>query len=153
MPENESTTAQPGLENLLHETRSFPPSPEFAAQANATPELYEEARDAGLSTQVNTVIAPHDVDDLEALGELVDGLGVALWEVFCLVPVGRARIDSMVDADAMERVFHRLYDASRTLSCDLKVTAGPHYNRIVLERRHVLGEQALPSPWARRTAR
>ena len=44
MPENESTTAQPGLENLLHETRSFPPSPEFAAQANATPELYEEAR-------------------------------------------------------------------------------------------------------------
>ncbi|MGN6239263.1 MAG: AMP-binding protein, partial [Cellulosimicrobium cellulans] len=44
MPENESTTAQPGLENLLHETRSFPPSPEFAAQANAQPELYEEAR-------------------------------------------------------------------------------------------------------------
>ncbi|MFF2620676.1 acetate--CoA ligase [Oerskovia jenensis] len=34
----------PGLENLLHEERSFPPSPEFAAQANAQPALYEEAR-------------------------------------------------------------------------------------------------------------
>src|SRR5690606_7309546 len=44
VPENESTTAQTGLENLLHETRSFPPSPEFAAQANAKPEPYEEAR-------------------------------------------------------------------------------------------------------------
>jgi len=33
-----------GLENLLHEERSFPPSPEFAAQANAQPALYEEAQ-------------------------------------------------------------------------------------------------------------
>nr|WP_233507006.1 acetate--CoA ligase [Jiangella anatolica] len=31
------------LSNLLHEDRSFPPSPEFAAQANATAGLYEEA--------------------------------------------------------------------------------------------------------------
>ena len=48
MPENEPEAAAAAttssLENLLHETRSFPPSPEFAAQANAQPELYEEAR-------------------------------------------------------------------------------------------------------------
>jgi acetyl-CoA synthetase len=31
------------LENLLREERRFPPSPEFAAQAVAQPELYEEA--------------------------------------------------------------------------------------------------------------
>lgn len=31
------------LENLLAEGRRFPPSPEFAAQATATPELYDEA--------------------------------------------------------------------------------------------------------------
>lgn len=34
----------PSLENLLHETRAFPPSPEFAAQANAQAPLYDEAR-------------------------------------------------------------------------------------------------------------
>ncbi|MFD2026970.1 acetate--CoA ligase [Promicromonospora aerolata] len=33
----------PSLENLLHETRSFPPSEEFAAQANAKADLYERA--------------------------------------------------------------------------------------------------------------
>ncbi|WP_235857183.1 acetate--CoA ligase [Occultella glacieicola] len=33
----------PALENLLSETRSFPPSAEFAARANAQPELYERA--------------------------------------------------------------------------------------------------------------
>jgi acetyl-CoA synthetase len=31
------------VENLLHEDRHFPPSPEFVAQANATPALYEAA--------------------------------------------------------------------------------------------------------------
>ncbi len=31
------------LSNLLHENRRFPPSPEFAAQANAGPEIYEKA--------------------------------------------------------------------------------------------------------------
>ncbi len=31
------------LANLSHEERRFPPSPEFAAQANATAELYDEA--------------------------------------------------------------------------------------------------------------
>ena len=29
------------LENLLHENRHFPPSAEFAAQANATAALYD----------------------------------------------------------------------------------------------------------------
>ncbi|WP_153021879.1 acetate--CoA ligase [Luteimicrobium xylanilyticum] len=38
VPENSS------LENLLTETRSFPPSPEFAAQANAKAAMYDEAR-------------------------------------------------------------------------------------------------------------
>ncbi len=38
-----SGTASPSLENLLTETRAFPPSPELAAQANAQASLYEEA--------------------------------------------------------------------------------------------------------------
>ncbi|WP_036962696.1 acetate--CoA ligase [Promicromonospora kroppenstedtii] len=37
------SAASPSLENLLHETRSFPPSEEFAAQANAQADLYEKA--------------------------------------------------------------------------------------------------------------
>jgi acetyl-CoA synthetase len=38
--------ASPEIENLLAETRTFPPDPAFAAQANAKPEIYDEfARD------------------------------------------------------------------------------------------------------------
>ncbi|WP_125773014.1 acetate--CoA ligase [Antribacter gilvus] len=43
-PSTEPSGSTASLENLLHETRSFPPSPEFAAQANAQPGSYEEAR-------------------------------------------------------------------------------------------------------------
>ena len=45
MSQHDTTAATPegGLENLLREERPFPPSPGFAAQANAGPELYERA--------------------------------------------------------------------------------------------------------------
>ena len=38
-----STVSHDAIENLSHEDRAFAPSPEFAAQANATAALYDEA--------------------------------------------------------------------------------------------------------------
>ena len=37
--------SDPGIENLLHEERTFPPAHDFAAQANARQELFTEASD------------------------------------------------------------------------------------------------------------
>ncbi len=42
-PSRPSQPNHPALSNLLQEDRRFPPSPEFAAQAVATKELYDEA--------------------------------------------------------------------------------------------------------------
>jgi acetyl-CoA synthetase len=39
----EPSTSKPEIEALLAENRTFPPSPDFAAQANATADLYETA--------------------------------------------------------------------------------------------------------------
>jgi acetyl-CoA synthetase len=39
----EPSGQSPALDNLLTESRTFPPSPEFAAQANATAQLYADA--------------------------------------------------------------------------------------------------------------
>jgi len=41
--EERNDVSNEALENLLHENRVFPPSPEFAAQANATASLYDDA--------------------------------------------------------------------------------------------------------------
>ncbi len=38
------TVSEETLENLVHEGRTFPPAPEFAAQANGTADLYEQGR-------------------------------------------------------------------------------------------------------------
>ncbi|MEI8066247.1 MAG: acetate--CoA ligase [Actinomycetes bacterium] len=38
------TTSHDAVENLSNESRTFPPSPEFVAQANATPALFNQAR-------------------------------------------------------------------------------------------------------------
>jgi radical SAM protein len=99
--------------------------------------ILEEARRVGLSTQVNTVIGPHNVGDFDLLCALMERLGIALWEVFCLVPVGRASVDDVLGAETTEEIFHRLYEASRTAHFDIKVTAAPHYNRVVLQRKLV----------------
>ena len=107
--------------------------------------ILEEARRAGLSTQVNTVIAAHNLDDFDELCALMERLGIALWEVFCLVPVGRASVGDQIPAEAMEGILHRLYDASRAAPFDIKVTAAPHYNRVVLERKRAEKRAGLRS--------
>ncbi len=93
------------------------------------------ARDAGLSTQVNTVMARHNLHDFDALGRLMARLGIRLWEVFLLVPVGRADRSQVASATEFEDVFHRLYELAETAAFDVKATVAPHYNRVVLQRK------------------
>ena len=97
--------------------------------------MLETARSLGLSTQINTTISRHNVHDLENLITLMTGLGIALWSVFFIVPVGRARPGDLATADEFESVFHRLYDLSKSAPFDIKSTAAPHYRRVVMQRQ------------------
>ena len=89
----------------------------------------------GLSTQVNTSISRHNLDDLEPLIALMGELGIALWSVFFLVPTGRARARDIATPGEFEAVFNRLYDLSKTAPFDIKSTAAPQYRRVVLQRQ------------------
>lgn len=93
------------------------------------------AKDAGMSTQVNTVIARHNLHDFDALGRLMGDLGITLWEVFLLVPMGRANRSQVASAVEFEDVFNGLYELARTASFDIKATVAPHYNRVVVQRK------------------
>jgi len=97
--------------------------------------ILKAARELGMSTQVNTVIARHNVNDLDALCALMGELGIVFWEVFMLVPMGRANRNDMASAKEFEAVFHRLYDLSREAPFDIKATAAPHYQRVVIQRQ------------------
>ena len=59
-PKGEAIVSEETLSNLLHEDRSFPPDPAFAAQANGTAALYDQAdadRDAFWAEQARTRLA------------------------------------------------------------------------------------------------
>lgn len=97
--------------------------------------ILREAQEVGLSTQVNTVIRKANIDDMDAMTELMTTLGVVFWEVFFLVPMGRAKADDVASPEEFEQVFHQLYDLSKTAPFDIKATAAPQYSRVVMQRK------------------
>jgi radical SAM protein len=97
--------------------------------------ILAQARAVGLSTQVNTVVAAHNVQHLEEMAALLAEAGIVFWEVFFLVPMGRARPEDVVGAEAFERVFHQLDEIAEQVPYDIKATAAPQYKRVQIERR------------------
>lgn len=97
--------------------------------------ILETAREIGMSTQVNTVVARHNVDDFGVMADLLSGLGIVFWEVFFLIPMGRARPEDVAGAKAFESIFNELYDLAKIVPFDIKATAAPHYSRVVLQRK------------------
>ncbi len=100
-----------------------------------TIDTLEAARGMGLPTQVNTTLTRETMKEFDGIVELVSELGIALWSVFFLVPVGRGRQEDVLSAEAFEDAFHRMYDLSLTAPFDIKSTAAPHYRRVVIQRQ------------------
>lgn len=92
------------------------------------------ARELGLPVQINTTVSRHNLDDLQAMADLLLTKDIALWSVFFLVPTGRGRAEDEVSAGDYERVFHFLVDLYLKAPFDIKTTAAPHYRRVLLQR-------------------
>lgn len=101
----------------------------------------EAARGAGMRLQVNTTVCRETVDELPAITRLVDRLGVSLWSVFFLVPVGRGRSMHPLTARETEDVLEFLYAASALVP--LKTTEAPSFRRVLLE--HATGQPVRPT--------
>lgn len=97
--------------------------------------ILETCRELGISTQVNTVFASHNVDDFDNLAALMERLGIVFWEVFFLVPTGRAKPGDVASAESFEKLFQKMYDLSKRAPFDVKATAAPQYSRVILERQ------------------
>ncbi|RRD50954.1 TIGR04053 family radical SAM/SPASM domain-containing protein [Arachnia propionica] len=105
--------------------------------------ILRQSQEIGLSTQVNTVVRKANIDDMPAMCELMTELGIVFWEVFFLVPMGRAKKEDVASAEEFEAVFHQLYDLSRTAPFDIKATAAPQYSRVVMQRKREEARQGL----------
>lgn len=91
-------------------------------------------RDAGVRVQVNTVVMRDTVDGLPEMVALLQRIGVRVWEVFYLVPTGRAGFSMDLTPQEWEDVTHFLYEASK-YGVLVRTTEGPMFRRVAILRR------------------
>jgi AdoMet-dependent heme synthase len=94
-------------------------------------------RAEGVSVQINSTIAKHNVTELPALLDLALEIGADALHVFMLVPVGcglELAPSAMLPADEYERVLGWFDEQSKDCPIDLKATCAPHYYRIRAQR-------------------
>lgn len=96
--------------------------------------ILEAARRSGLTTQVNTSLHGGNARSLDAMAEMVKGVGAVLWSVFVVVPTGRAGPDLLLGPNRLERALTRLAELADTAPFDVKTTAAPHFRRIQMQR-------------------
>ena len=99
-------------------------------------EILRDARELGLTTQVNTSITQLNRHELDRIASDLAALGIELWSVFFVVPTGRATELDLLDPHDVETVLEDLARLSETAPYDLKTTAAPHFRRVLLQKKH-----------------
>jgi MoaA/NifB/PqqE/SkfB family radical SAM enzyme len=100
-----------------------------------TLEAMSDAREVGLSFQVNTTVSNHSVKDLPVIEALVASSGADVRDVFLLVPTGRAKTSDAISTDEHERLFHWLIQKSKSAPMQIKTTLAMHYRRVRRSRK------------------
>lgn len=94
-------------------------------------------REQGVSVQINSTIARHNVGEIHEILDMALGMGADALHLFMLVPVGcglELAESEMLPAEEYERVLRWFDEQSKTCSIDLKATCAPHYYRIRAQR-------------------
>jgi heme b synthase len=101
-------------------------------------------REGGLGFQLNTTVMRQTRDDLLAIQQLAVDVGAAAWHVFMLVPTGRGKIDDEVSPQEYEAILHEIYHMARSSPLPIRVTCGPHFQRVVAQNRPKDRQQPKP---------
>lgn len=89
--------------------------------------------------QINTTVGKHNLADLENIHSLLKKLEIKAWDLFFLVPTGRATDSLSLNKNEVIYVLDFLYRIHSTGDMWIKTTEAPFYNR-----RKVEGEKKLP---------
>ena len=111
-------------------------------------EGFKHLKKLGMSMQMNSTIAKHNVHQLRDLYDMALSLGADALHIFMLVPVGcgvEIAEDQMLSAEKYEESLHLFYELAREAKIQTKATCAPHYFRIVREKAAELGMPNDPS--------
>ena len=91
-------------------------------------------KNGGLPFQINTTVTEHNIHDLPNIKELAVRLGAVSWDVFMLVPTGRAKVRMETTPEQYENVLYSVYEWNQSSPIPIKMTCAPHYMRIIAQR-------------------
>lgn len=89
---------------------------------------------AGVPFQINVTITRHNAGQLDDVFALAEKLGAVAVHLFMLVPVGCGEefaAEDMLSADEYEKMMLRIAKLEVSQNLQIKVTCGPHYERVV----------------------
>ncbi|MBI4236183.1 MAG: radical SAM protein [Chloroflexi bacterium] len=92
------------------------------------------AQEAGIAVQINTCVNRRNVSELGQMAQLLQDTAIVLWDLFFLVPTGRALLEDVVSPEEHEAVFNWLYDYSQASPFPVRSTLGQHYRRVATQR-------------------
>ncbi len=99
-----------------------------------TLECAADAVETGLSLQINTTVTRYSFPELADLAQVLRRSKAVLWDLFFLVPTGRAVTEDMLSPQEHEQVFHWLAQLSRESPFSVRATLGQPYRRVLLQQ-------------------
>ena len=94
-------------------------------------------RDKNVPFQINITLTKHNAHQLQDVYELAKSLGAVAVHVFMLVPVGCGQVlaqTDMLSPQQYERMLVEICRLDARGELQIKVTCGPHYERIIREQ-------------------
>lgn len=98
-------------------------------------------KDYGIRFQINTTVSNFNIENLKKMPELLSKIEPDTWDLFFLIPTGRAQDSMMITPDQAERFLTETYALSKNVSYKIKVTEAPFYNRIKIQNSN--GKQVI----------
>jgi len=98
--------------------------------------------DGGIPFQINMTITRHNAHQLDDIFVLAEELGAVAVHLFMLVPVGCGEefaAEDMLSADEYEHLLEHVTQKEYGGRLEVKVTCGPHYERVVREQSKASG--------------
>jgi MoaA/NifB/PqqE/SkfB family radical SAM enzyme len=95
-------------------------------------------RKCGVPFQINMTVTRYNTHQLDEIFVLAEKLGAVAVHLFMLVPVGCGEEfaeEDMLSADEYEQLLKRIAGIERTGGLEVKVTCGPHYERVIREEK------------------
>ena len=89
---------------------------------------------AGVPFQINVTVTRHNAHQLDDVFAMAKELGAVAVHLFMLVPVGCGEEfaeEDMLSADEYEKMMERIAKIEVSQDLQVKVTCGPHYERVV----------------------